>query len=600
MSKSNPKSQSEQPSGGKLRIGDHWNAISIIALSQSNPLKAVAEFVENSIDAQAQTVTIIRGRERGQPYLRILDDGNGVPTDDQGIPDFKYVATHICDSIKREMKAHGEQGLQGEFGIGLLSFWTVGESLSMVSTGKDGKSYEMRMAKGDPGYKVAPRRTLVADRGTQLTIKPLLPGIRHFSGEKLQWYLASELRDRIRNSGVEIRIIDRQARAEYLVEPQAFSGRQLHHLPTPTCQRGDIYVELYLGEPSSENHVGLYRSGTRVIEKITELEGLAKSPWSSGYLQGVVDVPFLNLTPGTRLGVIQDEAYVDFMSALGPLEETLDKIIDEQKQAEQDEVNRDTLRSIQRAFKEAMIALPEEEYDWFEVYGVANRKGKNSKRPGTPLTDSVASKDSKEELQQKAFFEHAGPLYSVRVSPSTCVMPVRQQKTFRAVPRDRAGRLVEDGLRFQWEVAEGRATLENDTNEIVTLTTSDDPELVRLRLTVGQDRAEYTAEALITVTDSLLPEKPKSNSQQGLPDYTFQKAPGELWRSRYDTDNNLVIVNNGHRDFVYASRQKALKLRYVCRLFAKELVFHNFPGYSPEQLLERMIELSLYTEENLR
>jgi hypothetical protein len=42
---------------GKLRIGDDWNAINIIALSQSNPLKAVAEFVENAIDAHAQHVT---------------------------------------------------------------------------------------------------------------------------------------------------------------------------------------------------------------------------------------------------------------------------------------------------------------------------------------------------------------------------------------------------------------------------------------------------------------------------------------------------------------------------------------------------------------
>ncbi len=599
MSKNDAPDQSDNKSSGKLRIGDHWNAISIIALSQSNPLKAVAEFVENSIDAHAQNVTIIRGREKGQPYLRILDDGNGVPTDENGVPDFKYVATHICDSIKREMKAHGEQGLQGEFGIGLLSFWTVGEELSLVSTGKNGKSYEMRMSKGDPSYHFAPRRTLVADRGTQLTIKPLLPGIRHFSGEKLQWYLASELRDRIRNSGVEIRIIDRQARAEYIVEPQAFSGRQLPHLPKPTTRHGDIYVELYLGEPSSENHVGLYRSGTRVIERLTDIEGMAKPPWSSGYLQGVVDAPFLHLTPGTRLGVIQDEAYVGFLDALAPLEAALVEIIAEQKQAEQDEVNRDTLKSIQRAFKEAMLALPEEEYDWFEVYGVANR-GKHAQRPGTPLTDSAAQNSNNEVREQKAFFEHAGPLNSVRVSPTSCVVRVREQKTFRAVPRDRAGRLVEDGLRFRWEVAEGRATLENEDQEIVTLTTSEDPELVRLRVTVGQQRAEYTAEALITVTDSLLPEKPKSNSQQGLPDYTFQKAPGELWRSRYDTDNNLVIVNNGHRDFVYASRQKTLKLRYVCRLFAKELVFHNFPGYSPEQLLERMIELSLYTEENLR
>ncbi len=204
---------------GKLRIGDDWNAINIIALSQSNPLKAVAEFVENSIDAHAQHVTIIRGRSRGQSYLKIVDDGDGVPLGDDGKPNFKYVATHICDSIKRQMKAQGQRGIQGEFGIGLLSFWTVGESLTLVSAGSDGKAYEMRMAKGVPNYSVSAMRRLLPGPGTELTIQPLLPGIRHFSGEKLQWYLASELRDRIRQSGVEIRIVDRQARAEYRVEP---------------------------------------------------------------------------------------------------------------------------------------------------------------------------------------------------------------------------------------------------------------------------------------------------------------------------------------------------------------------------------------------
>ncbi|MBC8394345.1 MAG: hypothetical protein H8E17_17470, partial [Deltaproteobacteria bacterium] len=48
---------------GNLRISDHWNAISIIANTQANPLKAVAEFVENSIDAQAKQIVIIRGKK---------------------------------------------------------------------------------------------------------------------------------------------------------------------------------------------------------------------------------------------------------------------------------------------------------------------------------------------------------------------------------------------------------------------------------------------------------------------------------------------------------------------------------------------------------
>ncbi len=51
---------------GKLKIGDEWNAISLLAQTQSNPLKAIAELVENAIDAGACTVSIARARKRGQ------------------------------------------------------------------------------------------------------------------------------------------------------------------------------------------------------------------------------------------------------------------------------------------------------------------------------------------------------------------------------------------------------------------------------------------------------------------------------------------------------------------------------------------------------
>ena len=46
------------------------------------------------------------------------------------------------------MKQDGAQGIQGEFGIGLLSFWTVGEELTITSAGADGKTYQMQMRKG--------------------------------------------------------------------------------------------------------------------------------------------------------------------------------------------------------------------------------------------------------------------------------------------------------------------------------------------------------------------------------------------------------------------------------------------------------------------
>jgi len=61
-----------------------------------------------------------------------------------------------------------------------------------------------------------------------------------------------------------------------------------------------------------------------------------------------------------------------------------------------------------------------------------------------------------------------------------------------------------------------------------------------------------------------------------------------------------LVINAGHRDFIYAANQNVRKLRYICRLFAKELILHNFIGMPSDQLLERLIELSLYTEENLK
>jgi hypothetical protein len=43
MPKSMRKKKIKKVRTGKLRIADHWNAISIIAKSQANPLKAIIE-----------------------------------------------------------------------------------------------------------------------------------------------------------------------------------------------------------------------------------------------------------------------------------------------------------------------------------------------------------------------------------------------------------------------------------------------------------------------------------------------------------------------------------------------------------------------------
>lgn len=77
----------------------------------------------------------------------------------------------------------------------------------------------------------------------------------------------------------------------------------------------------------------------------------------------------------------------------------------------------------------------------------------------------------------------------------------------------------------------------------------------------------------------------------------FRALPRDRAR---DANRNLIVVNSGHRDFVFATRNRALQLRYLVRLYVKELVLKNFIGLPPEQVAERIIELSLYVEDKLK
>jgi hypothetical protein len=158
-----------------------------------------------------------------------------------------------------------------------------------------------------------------------------------------------------------------------------------------------------------------------------------------------------------------------------------------------------------------------------------------------------------------------------------------------------------ENLEYQWQITDGDGHLDSDHAESVVFIAPPEPCLTTLEVVVRQGETECRDEALITVTDSLIDQSSKAGkANKGLPGYTYRRAPGEMWRSRFDIEKNVIVINNGHRDFVYAGKQKSRKLRYICRLFCKELVRHNFPGLQADELLERMIELSLYTEEHLK
>ena len=170
---------------------------------------------------------------------------------------------------------------------------------------------------------------------------------------------------------------------------------------------------------------------------------------------------------------------------------------------------------------------------------------------GLPLTVKAAHmKLSHSRMRrQRQFFEFAGPLFSVTVSPASTMVRVGEANELRALPRDRARRRVEHDLTFQWQIVEGPGALAGMHDQAVTFLAPDDPGLTRVMVTVRQRDVVCAGEGLITVTHELMGQLGAATvSSQGLPGYTFERAPGGSWRSRRDAERNVIVINNGHRD----------------------------------------------------
>jgi hypothetical protein len=244
MSDQKTSSPRQVKTAGTLQIGDQWNAIRIIAQSQTHPLKAVCELVENAIDARAKNISIVRRRTKDQITLEVADDGHGVRRDQHGRPHFEHIATHICDSMKRRLSRPERIGVHGEFGIGLLSFWSLGEQLRMIASDDEGQPHEMILNRGEQGYSVSPVRRMLAAGGTRIIVGPLLDTTRNIlTGEKLRRYLSAEIRDRIRSSRVRIEILDRISRKQFVVTPREFQGNRLDELKSVSTSLGKLIVE---------------------------------------------------------------------------------------------------------------------------------------------------------------------------------------------------------------------------------------------------------------------------------------------------------------------------------------------------------------------
>ncbi|MBU0753524.1 MAG: ATP-binding protein, partial [Planctomycetes bacterium] len=599
---------------GRLKIGDEWNAIVIIANSQTSPLKAVSELVENSIDAGAGNIHILRALKAGGIYLKVMDDGKGIKLDPGGVPDFRYVATHICDSMKRRLAQAEKGNVHGEFGIGLLGFWSIGDELRLVTRGESGSVYEMVLRKGVRTFTQRRIRGKLAFAGAEVTVLGLNETNRKLlTGEKISRYLASDLRDRIRTLNLNITIEDRVSRRRLRVQPREFAGEPILSLQEePVEGYGPLKVELYLvfrAEPAG-TRVSVYRDGTRVLENLCDLDVFDRAPLNSGRLEGVLDFKALNLAPGTRSGIVPDDAFAAFTNAVERIETPLLDIIADREQAEEENLSRGILKSIWKAVSHALEDLSNE-YLLFDVgrsRGAAANKDAVEQESGfdeavkLPSTaDSLEYEDAPPVPEPGLFDPLAGPMARLELKPSGILMPPGATRRMRAVALDEVGQPVRAGVVFRFDLEAARCVrIARVEGDLIVLKASGEEGETRMTCTAVEGRMVLTARAVIRVSeDANLEQSGRGSRHKGLPSFRYSNKPDEAWRSRFDLDKNVILINSGHRDFATARTKPATLKRYLGKLYAKEVVYLNFPDLSSQEAMERLIELITRMESKL-
>jgi hypothetical protein len=591
---------------GTLQIGDQWNAITIIAHSQTHPLKAICELTENAIDAGARQVRIARRRSKGQLYLEIEDDGRGVAPDESGLPDFQRIATHLCDSMKRQLTANQRRGVHGEFGIGLLSFWSLGEELRMISGGDGIPLRELCLERGKREYEIRPVKSRLATGGTRVVVGPLLEATKNLvTGEKIARYLSAELRDRIRSTGVAIDVADAVARREMRVVPREFEGERLEIPRRYATPLGDVNVEFYARADDAADPPGiaLCKDGTRVLASVTELLPFQHAPWDDRRLVGLIDFEPLKLAPGTRSGIVPDAAFEALVAVAPTIERDILETLATREQAEAERASRQLLKQVHKAFASALADLPAEDYLFFDIPKQSpvlqpNAGGAGDSLAGRGAATAGDAHDPTEAADPATppllFAAEPGPLATIRITPRHPRRPPGRGCRLMATAYDAQGVEVLEGLSWTWSVVAGTATIEPD--EASCVVTSPATGLVAAQAVARQFLLEATDKVDVKFVE---PTQGEGDGGRGLPSYRLEAEHGQPWRSRYDSAANEIVINSAHRDFLASRSSLGRHRRYIGKLYGKEVVLTNFPHESPAEVMERLIEVTLRTEDAL-
>jgi len=604
--------ETEGVTRGRLKVHDPFELIRWLALSQPDPRKALAELVQNSLDAGARSVRVLRQRKRGTPCLSIWDDGEGVIPELDRPEALKYIATHIGHSRKRTLTPQERLELmtQGQYGIGLLGFWSLGEMLEIRSSMPGQRAHRLLLYRDRPDYRIEPLRGRLPldERWTEVVVVGLhqeaMPALL---GRRAAAYLASELRGQLLERGVRLVVEDRMARGPAQkvipVRPRRFLGERLLE-PTRVEVPGHppVRLEIYLAgegdEEAEAEPLSLYAAGTLVAESFDELGslGLDRRPWTDRRLTGMVDFPALQVAPGSRRGVVPDAAAGALARALEAAEPALREALADYEQRRAEELDRALIKNLQRAFRGFYRQRPR--YSLLPVESGRDREaGPEAAPPGQVATGEPPAEDEDgfdHDSPQVAELFPPGLLAEVRLTPAPLKVECGGERSARARAVDAGGRPLEEPVTYRWRLdgPVGRLKVRADPSRVL-LTAGDQPASGSLGVLAQAGGHEARTEIAVEVVDEL----PSGRSDEGIPEPELVDLPGASWRSRI-VDGRWQ-VNAGHREYRTLADRPALKLRYLAMLFAKEVVLRSSQDPRLELPLEQLVEVAAYADRHL-
>lgn len=603
---------------GKLRAADPFELIRWLARSQPDPRKALAELVQNSIDAGARRIEISRLRERGVSVLHVTDDGEGVIPELRREEALTHIATHIGHSRKRNLtpQERRELMLQGKYGIGLLGFWAIGQVLEMRTQLPDQPAFLLRLFEDSPRYEIERARGRLAfgERSTEVVVRALhRSAFVSLTARRIADYLAAELRGQLLARDVRVLVRDRIARGRapkvLEVQPTRFSGQRLD-LPeeAPVAGAAPLRLELYL-LPSAEagGRVSISSGGTTVYDDVAELEvaDFRRPPWTDGRLTGLVEFPDFEVAPSTRRGVVPNQAALAFAEALRAVEPAIAAQLRDADARNAAALEADVLRQLERAFRDIPRLAPE--YDFFAVRAqgtgaLATGPEGSAVREAAP---SEAALPAGAELPAAAVADGAlddeappllpaGPLATLHIVPPATRVERFGERRLRADPRDAAGTPIRRPLAVEWTVEGPLGRVEPAAGAAVVFHAGSETGTAPVRAVAREDAASASADATVKIVEASPAEEAR---RAGIPEPAFVDDPAGGWRSRMRGER--WEVNRAHPDFVRAAEAPRRKLRYLAALLAKEVVLHSFPQPLLGPALERLVEVLTIAERRL-